>query len=712
MDRRSECHPGALRRCDGPRLVYPAGAMPRRAPAKHSGPQLAAEARCLRLGDREVPLYSGAVHYFRHPRSRWGAILEGLRATGMPMVETYVPWAVHELERGRFDFGEVDPSTDLGAFLDLAWELDLLVFVRPGPHINAELTHFGIPERVLFDPACQALSPTDAPLPLPAPPRMFPVPSCASAAFRAEVRTWFDAVGRVVAPRIWPNGPVVLLQVDNEASLYFRDGPYDQDFHADAQRAYRDYLRRRYEHPTAAGNAHGLPSVEDWNVLVPPRRFEPPDGPPGLRRHLDWARFQGELLLESITDHGRALADAGLGALPTVHNVPMGDAGLPYSLAEMDRRVDITGLDYYESARNLPRVKRRTLRLAGSVRMPHSPELGVGVPPWFGPRTGADALSVALCALAHGLRGFNLYMAADRDRWWGALLNGAGEPNADGEVWTRLLRSLSRLGFHRLEREVEVALSVPAEYAQLSRVTHTLGAASPSVMALATGNPTAACRAETFGLQDAVQRAWWPLLERTAAALTAAGVPYVYVDSGAELPTGVRVVVAPVYGFADRARMEQLAAFEAAGGHVVHGPRTPDLDADMLPMGQTPSLARPPTELPDEAAASALVASLERALPLRRPGSVAPAPLELAVHASEGKPKVVFIINPGGGQANARISLDGQPPLLDVLSGEHFTLAGTGGIPMAPRSVRMLEVRRPKPASRRGRPSARRGGSS
>src|SRR3972149_4091107 len=93
----------------------------------------------LRVGERVVPLYSGAMHYFRVERAHWRRALEALRGLGLGMVETYVPWGIHELSEGRYDFGEQRAELDLGAFLDLAHELGLLVFLRPGPHVNSEL---------------------------------------------------------------------------------------------------------------------------------------------------------------------------------------------------------------------------------------------------------------------------------------------------------------------------------------------------------------------------------------------------------------------------------------------------------------------------------------------------------------------------------------------------------------------------------------------
>ena len=65
-------------------------------------------------------------------------------------------------------------------------------------------------------------------------PFAFPVPSYASEAFLDEATRYFHALGPTLAPLVYPDGPIVMLQVDNEGALYFRDGAYDQDYHPDA----------------------------------------------------------------------------------------------------------------------------------------------------------------------------------------------------------------------------------------------------------------------------------------------------------------------------------------------------------------------------------------------------------------------------------------------------------------------------------------------
>lgn len=184
----------------------------------------------IRLHPREgepetLPLRAGAVHYFRLEPSAWRPALQSLVSMGFRFVETYIPWQVHE------SGGEGEPPryhwegrNDVRAFLREAQALGLHAIVRPGPHINAELTDFGLPERIVWSPDCQARSPRGNPVLLPVAPRAFPVPSYASEAFLREAETWLAEVAAQLEPLVWPEGPIVLAQIDNEGAMYFRAG--------------------------------------------------------------------------------------------------------------------------------------------------------------------------------------------------------------------------------------------------------------------------------------------------------------------------------------------------------------------------------------------------------------------------------------------------------------------------------------------------------
>ena len=71
------------------------------------------------------------------------------------------------------------------------------------------------------------------------------MPSYASEAFLIESEKWLTLVGAELAPLRHPEGPIVLCQIDNEGTLYFRDGLYDQDYRPEAIVLYQAFLREK-----------------------------------------------------------------------------------------------------------------------------------------------------------------------------------------------------------------------------------------------------------------------------------------------------------------------------------------------------------------------------------------------------------------------------------------------------------------------------------
>jgi beta-galactosidase len=659
----------------------------------------------LQLGKKLVPLYAGALHYFRLSPDVWRPALEAVKSLGCTMVETYVPWGVHELADGSCDFGEQDPMKDLGRFLDLAQAVGLYVFVRPGPNINAELTYFGLPHRIVFDVECQARSRRGQPLPMIAPPKMFPVPSYASERFLSETEQWFAKVAEVVRPRVWPEGPVVMVQVDNEAAFYFRDAPYDQDHHPDALAKYATFLERRYGDLDRLNAAYAS-EFTTWQAIPLPQRA--PTTREAARRSLDSISFNAELLagaLERMRDTLLRL----LGDLPTVHNVPMGEAGLPTTLARLDQVVDVNGLDYYHLRGHLDHVRDRTLHLVGSVACPFSPEMGMGAPPWFALRSDADSLETAICALAYGLRGMNLYMAVDRDRWYGAPFDENGRERPLASQVRRLFAGMLRSEFYSLERRVAIGLMIPKEYRELARSMHTLGAISPSLLQLAGAGAGAACHRSALGFSEPIQLVYTELVAGFARALERAAIPYVYVESDADDAkiAPLRALITPSYEFAERSRWERLRTFAANGGRVIHGPRSPTLD-ERLAEGEFMPIPGARLTSGSEAEIEALVQDLARELELS-PRFRASEGVETTLHEDPSGPRVLFVIRRDPGFVTAEVQLPDAMTLLDVMTDERFEGQRSVRIPMDGASCRMLLcLRRSPPTARRKPPSARR----
>lgn len=642
------------------------------------------------------------MHYWRLRRENWRPALRALRELGLEMVETYAPWGVHATAPGEYDFGDGDERKDLGAFIDLAEEEGLLCFIRPGPHINAELTYFGLPEWIVEDPAMQARTPRNNPVVLYFPPRMFPVPSHASEAYHEAVAEWYVAVGEVIAPRLYPEGPVVLLQVDNEAGFFFRNGPFCQDYHPDSLAMWEEFVSQRY------GGAAEAAEAFEQEALSPPHSFgnghygEEPSAAV-FRRQLAWAEFQEHTLTTAMSRMKKSMQRAGMRGVPILHNVSLGEGGLPVNIPALDRNLDLVGLDYYHPARDHAAIKRRTLYLAGTCDIPYAPELGVGAPPWFTPLAHRDSLFCGMAASAYGLRGFNLYMTVDRDRWYGAMIDTAGRSRAESVDWSRFLGALERTRFHDLTRSASVGLVVPREYARLSRATHTLGAISPANLEAMGGGPTEGCRRDALGLGTPIQVKWWEALERVAEALTNAGVAYNYIDSEASAKQwrGYDVLYSPTFRFASPKRYAALLRSNDKA-RVLIGPEHPTLNDEFMDedFGERLSLL----DAFDERALQAAVVDWVARYSATRTYATAP-PLETELHVDGKRDAVLFVINPTAEDRDAEINLPAPTLARDLLSGEDFQGDTTLRLPVPAFTVRLLEL---EALRRNAPPSARR----
>ncbi|MER0123470.1 beta-galactosidase family protein [Streptococcus sp. ZJ100] len=100
------------------------------------------------LNDRPFKILSGAIHYFRVHPDDWYHSLYNLKALGFNTVETYVPWNLHEPQKGAFT---TEGIVDIERFLTIAQELGLYAIVRPSPYICAEWEWGGLPAWLLAE---------------------------------------------------------------------------------------------------------------------------------------------------------------------------------------------------------------------------------------------------------------------------------------------------------------------------------------------------------------------------------------------------------------------------------------------------------------------------------------------------------------------------------------------------------------------------------
>lgn len=297
------------------------------------------------------PVYGGELQYFRMSPSAIPGRLALCQQAAYTVIQTYVPWNVHEFIPGQFDFTgkthpvlpndhHVDPTdtgtpisglesgrqgtlgidcnTDLQSFLTLCRDAGFKVILRPGPFISDEWNDGGLPTWFLetAPPDMFMYGPVGGPLtpgaPFGSPPEVagatggmsffyFAGPSYASPSYLAGVQRWFGAFADFVRPWLSSNGgPVVAVQVDDETCYYYNFGPFAVD--------YNPVMVERFRASTG---------------MRAPRRWpDPTEGVAGLRPAFAWQRFKGEQIGAYLATLRGYLQRAGVD-VPITHEIEL-----------------------------------------------------------------------------------------------------------------------------------------------------------------------------------------------------------------------------------------------------------------------------------------------------------------------------------------------------------------------------------------------------
>lgn len=506
--------------------------------------------RGLVVGGRTIPFYAGAMHYWRVPHAQWASCLRAMHSVGFTIVETYVPWRVHEPEAGALDW---TGDRDLVKFIETARAAGLVVVIRPGPHVNAELTSFGIPDWVLADPDCQARTVHGTPAWMPAPPRAFPIPSYASKKFREHVRGWYAAVAEIVKPYL--DNAVVAVGVDNEAQHFFRTGAFDLDYHPDALEWWRDHS----------------------GLEAPPREWSEANA----AQCALWLKHQDEYIARSLGEFAKLLDEVGFAGIARFHNLPPGHYS-NYDLRQIQSRIaGPVGIDAYTPRHELAELRRRATALVGNASpIPLACEVGVGFFPWFPPLDMTEDQTrerdQLLSLLAAGVRGFNIFMAVERDRYYGAAIDQTGLIEAK---WLKpLIAALVEADWPSLRRETFIALVDVRADARFGIATNLIDPVAPMLVEALGIGPGGAAELGTDTAAIAARK-WQTAIVR---ALELAQIPYAIVDEATpeEELARYRAVIAPTPGHRiDRGLFTRLRALaEHKRSIVVIGPSTPTRD--------------------------------------------------------------------------------------------------------------------------------------
>ncbi len=156
------------------------------------------------VNGKPIQILSGEIHYFRVMPECWRDRLLKLRACGLNTVSIYVPWNLHEPQRGEFNFSG---RANVVEFLKLCKELNLYVMFRPTPYICSEWEFGGLPAWLIADKNVTV--------------------RCADTEYLKAIKSYYDKLLPMISPFYCNNGgPIIAMQLENEYFHYGNDLNY------------------------------------------------------------------------------------------------------------------------------------------------------------------------------------------------------------------------------------------------------------------------------------------------------------------------------------------------------------------------------------------------------------------------------------------------------------------------------------------------------
>lgn len=517
------------------------------------------------------PFTSGSVHYWRLDPDLWSNILDRVKEMGFNIICTYVPWGVHEIKRGVFDFAN---NKNLDAFLELCKEKEIEVIIRPGPNINSELTYCGFPKRIVLDKEIQSKTAEGTPVVFPAPPRMFPVPSYASEKFYKEVEIYLEAVCKIIKRHLYPRGCIIGVQADNEMSFFLRTQPYDHDYSKAAIELYHKFLEDKYKNINILNKIY-FANYNSFKDVQPPVEFKA-KSKKDLRYYLDWIEYKEYYILYGVNRIADIVKKNGI-TTPITHNFPGFCLKPPFNLVKMEKVVDLAGFDLYYYKEEYHKVKKGVEYLVGCSSMPFAPEFGCGffaLPLPVKPILLRDIEFTAKSAIMHGLKAINFYMLVERERWVGSPISRfGGKRKKHFEFFKRFNEVLLNIDFSNLQKRSDIILLMNRDYTRLELASSIL---TPLPIFGKITPEEYVCEID-LGFRDIIQlehdRQWNALYFAIGAAKYGATLGDTELDLDKLLK--YKMVFIVTFDYLSENIQKKLLEYARQGGTLVIGPRAP-----------------------------------------------------------------------------------------------------------------------------------------
>jgi beta-galactosidase len=655
------------------------------------------ESNGLYLEGRQITLYSGSVHYWRHAPESWRDILEGIKDLGFEVVSVPVPWGLHEAGPGIFDFGQKNPQKDLPKFLGLCRDVGLLAVVRPGPIVDEDMPHGGFPLRVIRNPAVWAQTSTGSPAVSSRFAYPTAIPSYASEKFFQEIGKFYDKLMPLLAPLQFSDGPVILFQLNRETAFMGRIRAYDLDYCPESVALYRQFLSETY------GSIEELNAVYGTKYAAVSEISPPKSCDAVVQRdlpwHIDWVAYKEHLIRRFLRRLADMLRERGLSVPLAVDGAAV--FSTPIDSLEIQKTLEtpLVGMEIDARPSEYPALAQQVRYLTGSCRLPYVSRFGCGGS-WLSRHVNspAELEFTVLCAVMHGMSAVDFHMLAEGDRWVGSPIRRSGRFR---EEYAQLFRKLSaffeQYRIWESKKNCRTLVLIARGLERYHAAFSTLNQAYLGLLRLPlvfSKVPSALGFQTEPVLQSFREEGSW--IREACRYLEHAQVEYNLADTHLVLDelTKYDMVFVPTADFMDPQEQEKFLEFAGRGGHMVFGPALPTLDNRLNPAsGFSAAIQVPGTQIRDSGKITFLP-SFDQAKDLITPDMPNVVLLDnpnLRLTIRGGSTILVFLANPT--DTEQRSMMISSWPLRGVWNAPAAeTQTGSVTAEVAPYSVQVWEV--------------------
>ncbi|MDH4223560.1 MAG: beta-galactosidase [candidate division Zixibacteria bacterium] len=432
------------------------------------------------IGKEEYVLNAAEIHYFTVNKRYWSICFERIKKAGFKIISTAVPWNLHEISMGDFDFaGETDSRRDLVVFLELAREFGFKVILKIGPYVGDEWENGGYPVFVTDNEELAARDSQGRPVTI-SEQKEFPeivLPSFNHPVFKNHCKRYISALSKVLKNYIYPKGPIIIIKLGRKSSYNFFNPPFHLDYNTyNIKNLYPSFLKNEYKEIKALKSDYHSNSKNFEEV------YPPTDGkikrPSDLIKYLDWIKFKTGLVSSYILN----LKDLFLSSqvLPLFStDIFWKDGSLSSSeWVSLQKENILAGIEssWFKSYTEYSWHLRS---FVSSASFPWAIEFMIGAPAQnpelkkkYLPIKIEETKFMLIVSLAMGIKGFNHAMFVETGHWYGTPLAEDGTIQEGYEFLKSFNLLLDRIGLSNLESIVQISLMNYNPYLYLSQLEY------------------------------------------------------------------------------------------------------------------------------------------------------------------------------------------------------------------------------------------------